>query len=249
VVATVGSITEATATGLDAAATFATSGQLPNLVATATALAQRLVMSKVDKIIKIIPGGKGKGKTDNKKPATKASKKADNSESGGTGGVRVERLGGCRLRPYEPDTCKAEGKTGHHVVPDRAFRLGPRTGPTRQQIGLSEADGLVVCVEGATPTATNQHGKIHRLYDPMEKVIGLAGKPPGTAPLAALEAAGAAAVGKITGCNPASLMAQLRAYHQTKDMGPDFKVRADKRGFLARKLPKNAFGVPGPGDF
>ena len=32
----------------------------------------------------------------------------------------------CILRPFSPDTCKAEGRTGHHVVPDRVFRTGPR---------------------------------------------------------------------------------------------------------------------------
>ena len=70
----------------------------------------------------------------------------------------------CILRPYHPDTCKPLGKTGHHVVPDRCFRLGTRTGTGRNSLpnAISEGDGLVVCVEGATPTATNEHGRIHR---------------------------------------------------------------------------------------
>lgn len=185
-----------------------------------------------------------------KKEKSEASPKT--AESKDTNGAKSKGSSDCLLRPYSPDTCKAQGKTGHHVVPDRAFRLGTsRTGAARQQIegGLSEAEGLVICVEGATPAASNQHGKIHRLYDPMEKAIGLAGQPPGTAPLSALEAAGAAAAGKVTGCSPAKLMAQLRTYHQSKGMGPEFKVRADERGALARSLSPKTFGVPGAGDF
>lgn len=201
-------------------------------------------------------GGAKVGKEVAEGGATQGAKQADDVPTGGGGtgnnGGKFKGIGRCILRPYKPDTCKAEGKTGHHVVPDRAFRLGnTRNGAGRHQIqgGLSEADGLVICVEGATPTATNEHGKIHRLYAPMEQAIGLAGNPPGTAPLSALEAAGAAAVGKVTGCNPASLMAQLRVYHQEKGMSPDFRVRADERGALARSLSPETFGTPGPGQF
>ena len=96
------------------------------------------------------------------KPAT--SNQGDGGNGNKQNNGQVKKLAKCVLRPYHPDTCKAEGKTGHHVVPDRAFRLGERTGLNRKQIlgGLSEGDGLVICVEGATPTPTNQHGKIHK---------------------------------------------------------------------------------------
>jgi hypothetical protein len=151
------------------------------------------------------------------KPEAKPDAPGQGNNGGGNNqnNSQVRRLGKCILRPYKPDTCKAEGKTGHHVVPDRAFRLGERTGANRDQIpgGVSEGEGLVICVEGATPTPTNQHGKIHKAYNAAEKIIGLAGDPKGTAPLAALEAAGAAAAAKETGCNAAKLMALLRAYH------------------------------------
>ena len=53
------------------------------------------------------------------------------------------------------------------------------------------------------------------------------GDPPGTTELWKLEAAGAASAAAVTKCNPAKIMAQLRAYHQLKGMGPNFKVRAD----------------------
>ena len=99
------------------------------------------------------------------------------------------------------------------------------------------------------PTNTE---KIHRLYDAAERVIGLAGRPPGTADLMALEVTGAAAAAKVTGCNAASLAAQLRLYHQAKGMGPGFVVRADKMGTLANRVPFGTFGsnaTPGAGTF
>lgn len=146
----------------------------------------------------------------------------------------------CVLRPYSPDTCKAQGRTGHHVVPDRVFRTGSRG--SSHPFGVSEADGLVICVDGANLSRSKEHGKIHQLYDPAERALGLAGNPPGTAALGLLEAAGAIAVGKVTGCNPLLLEAQLRAYHQLKGLGPDVIVRADPTG----KLPID-FSQIGPG--
>jgi hypothetical protein len=109
---------------------------------------------------------------------------------------------------------------------------------------LSEIEGLVICVEGATPTPYNQHGRIHKSYRDLEKAIGLAGKPPGTASLFELEAAGAKAASKVTGCKTADLMAQLRVYHQAKGMGPDFKVRAyEKPSALTNGLQFDSFGA------
>jgi hypothetical protein len=156
----------------------------------------------------------------------------------------------CVLRPRFPDTCPP--RTGHHVVPDRVFQIGGRTKGTRLPGGLTEAQGLVICVDGGTPKPTNEHGKIHGLYDLAEKRIGLLGSPPGTAKLATLEVAGAAAAAKVTGCNAAWLASQLRLYHQANGMGPGFVVRADKMGSLANKLPMSTFGskaTPGSGAF
>jgi len=197
--------------------------------------------------------------------ASNAAKRADDAPTGTGAGRQNNHDGGkakgkrnrCILHPRYPDLCKALGMTGHHVVPDRAFRLGTRTGPGRRQItgidsegneipGLSEADGLVICVKGATPKPTNEHGKIHRIYDGIEKTIGQKTVPRGTATLLELEAAGATAVSRVTGCNAAALAAQLRAYHQSKKMGPDFVVRADKTGRI--RLHQSDVGIPNAGD-
>jgi hypothetical protein len=192
-----------------------------------------------------------------KKAEEEAAERAekDAASKGGKDGGQVKGRGRCTLRPYKPDTCKAEGKTGHHVVADRAFRLpGKRTGSDRKQLpgGLSEADGLVICLEGKDRTPTTEHGKAHALYDAAELALGVNGKPPGTTELWKLEAAGAASVAAVTKCNPAELMAQLRAYHQLKGMGPNFKVRADPTGALTKSMELKDFTEEmktGAGDF
>ncbi|WP_143278024.1 hypothetical protein [Burkholderia cenocepacia] len=188
-----------------------------------------------------------------KEAAEKAEKEA--ASNGGKDGGKVKGKGRCNLRPYQPDTCKAEGKTGHHVVADRAFRLpGARRGSERRQIpgGISEGDGLVICLEGKDRTPTTEHGKAHALYDAAELALGLKGNPPGTTELWKLEAAGAASVAAVTKCNPALIMAELRAYHQLKGMGPDFKVRADPTGGLTKGMELKDFAEQmktGAGDF
>lgn len=155
----------------------------------------------------------------------------------------------CLLRPFKPDTCKAKGLTGHHVVPDRAFRQGPRQGPNRKQIpgGLSEPEGLVICVRGKG--LTDQHGKIHKIYDPLETALGLSETPPGTTTLLKLEVMGALAAARVTGCNSGLLAAQLRAYHETKGLPSQFRVRADKSGKLIKSTPPGSLGKIGAGDF
>ncbi|RYL20961.1 MULTISPECIES: hypothetical protein [Acinetobacter] len=155
----------------------------------------------------------------------------------------------CILRPYHPDTCKPLGKTRHHVVPDRCFRLGTRTGTGRNSLpnAISEGDGLVVCVEGATPTATNEHGRIHRQYSIYEKALKGIHMPEATAPLVEVEIAGAKAVSSvIKKCNAANLATQLRVYHQAKGLAANYRVRVrvDVRGNTARTLPTGVFGSP-----
>lgn len=163
----------------------------------------------------------------------------------------TERSGGrflgnekCILRTYRPNKC-AKGLIGHHVVPDRAFRLGGREKKIRDQIsgGLSEANGLVICVNSA------QHIKIHNFYDKAETALGLTKNPPGIANLLELETLGAAAASKFTGCKKGLLQAQLRAHHELNELSPSFKVRADKNGNLARKAPPGSLGQPSNGDF
>lgn len=188
-----------------------------------------------------------------------AEKKAEEEEAEAAAKKKKEEEGGkvngldkCTLRPYKPDTCKAEGKTGHHVVADRAFRLpGNRTGSGRKQIpgGLSEGEGLVICLEGKDRSGKTEHAGAHALYDAAELALGLKGNPPGTTELWKLEAAGAAAAAAVTKCNPAKLMAQLRLYHQAHGMGPDFKVRADPTGGLTKGMTFKDLMSSGAGAF
>lgn len=151
----------------------------------------------------------------------------------------------CILRPYKPDTCKPKGKTGHHVVPDRCFRLGKRVGLDRHQIdgALSEADGLVICVEGATPQRDNEHGKIHELHTKLEKQLQSVLKPEGSGYLIEVEVICAQSVVKVLKkCSGKLIFEQLRTYHQSKGLGPKFIVRLDSRGSKVRKLDPNLFG-------
>ncbi|WP_254617593.1 hypothetical protein [Acinetobacter oleivorans] len=153
----------------------------------------------------------------------------------------------CLLRPYKPDTCKPLGKTGHHVVPDRCFRLGSRAGDKRNPISgaLSEAEGLVICLEGATPTPTNEHGRVHAQYSIYEKALKGIHMPEATAPLVEVEIAGAKAVSKVLKkCSAEKLAMQLRTYHQSKNLGAKYRVRVDVSGKTARNLPTKVFGSP-----
>uniref|UniRef100_UPI003BEECC7A hypothetical protein n=1 Tax=Burkholderia arboris TaxID=488730 RepID=UPI003BEECC7A len=198
--------------------------------------------------------GEDAGKTEGKGAAKAEEQEA---EEAAKGKKKKEDEGGkadrdkCRLYPYKPDRCKKLGKTGHHVVADRAFRLpGDRTGSGRKQLpgGISEGDGLVICLEGANRSPTSEHGKAHLLYDAAELGLGKLGKPPGTTELLKLEIAGAAAVAAVTGCNALKIEAQLRLYHQEKGMGPDFKVRADPTGAFTKGKTFEDLMPSGPGD-
>ena len=60
-----------------------------------------------------------------------------------------------------------------------------------------------------------------------------------------LEAAGAFSAGKITGCNPILLEAQLRAYHQLKGLNVDTVVRADPTGKIPFDFSKIGNTTPG----
>lgn len=241
-VAGVGGIAESAATALDGAADFATSGKLPNLTAMATAYAQRMVMSKIDKLTKLIPGKKGKDKSGEKKPE---------QTGGGNDGFKVvkENDGRCTLKPYRKGCTPPQ--TPHHVVPDHCFKQpGDAGGYYPGTEGVKHADGLCICVGGATKsTATDgssisrvkgkfleyyrklaDHGKIHVFTDAGEYALGKAGNPTGTTSLGSMEKLGARVAGKVTGCDPADLEKQLRDYHQSKGLGPDAKVRADPFG-------------------
>lgn len=137
----------------------------------------------------------------------------------------------CRLRPYRPDTCGDFGKTGHHVVPDRAFKYGKRSETNKRIPGaISENNGLVVCVTGAGKQL--QHGQVHAYYDKKERVMGKTSKPVGVTELWQLEYIAAVSVSKVLKCDRAKMLATLRIYHESMGMSRDFKVRADPSGKL-----------------
>lgn len=137
----------------------------------------------------------------------------------------------CTLRPFRPDTCKPLGKTGHHVVPDRAFRYGKRNETDKRIPGaISENNGLVVCVTGAGKQL--QHGQVHAYYDKKEKVMGKTSTPVGVTELWKLEYIAAVSVSKVLKCDRAKMLATLRIYHQSMGMSRNFKVRADPSGKL-----------------
>jgi len=167
------------------------------------------------------------------------------AKGGGKDGGHIKGDPRCVLRPYKPDTCKPN-RTGHHVVPDRVFRVGSR-GSARINGGVSESDGLVICVDGSNLSRSKEHGQIHAIYDPLEAAAGLAGNPKGTAPLGVLEAAGAIAASRVTGCNALALEAQLRAYHQAKGLNIDTIVRADPTGKIPLNQSTVGIGATPPG--
>lgn len=154
------------------------------------------------------------------------------SEMGPAGAPRDPK---CQLTPYKKG-CKG-GKTPHHAVPDHCFKQKGAGGYYPKAI--KHADGLCICVSGATKSAKSgtgkraqlkEHGKIHKLFDAMETALGAAGDPPNTASLGDLEDAAAECIAEVTGCDEKDLKKQLRDYHQSKGLGPKTKLRADPFG-------------------
>lgn len=146
----------------------------------------------------------------------------------------------CVLRPYKPDTCKPN--TGHHVVPDRVFRIGSRSSGKRIPGGPTESEGLVICVPGKNLSKDQEHGQIHDKYDKVEAILGAKGKPPGTATILELELLGAKSVAQVTGCDSKKIAAQLRAFHQSKGLSPNALVRADPYGKISQSLDASKLG-------
>jgi hypothetical protein len=173
----------------------------------------------------------------------KAEKQAAERAAGGRDGGRSKgkTKRDCRLRPYSQGC--AGGKTPHHVVPDRVFK---NPSQVRYAGGLSHAQGLCICVDGGTPVRKgpkpNEHGLIHGMYDAAEAALGSKGNPVGTALLAEIEALGVASASAITGCNPVTMAAQVRAYHQSKGLSPGSRFRADPRGAKVRNADPSQLG-------
>ncbi|MBT9235785.1 hypothetical protein D3C76_532520 [compost metagenome] len=167
-------------------------------------------------------------KTPKSSPPTERKPNGPKNNGGKSKGEKRD----CRLRKYGNGKNCPPGKTGHHIVADRAFRLPNKNknpGP-RVPGGLSHANGYTICVDGGTPTKkgskANEHGLIHAIYDPAERELGSRGTPEGTATLGELELIGVMAASAITGCNPTKMLAELHAYHTSMGLKPGDRYRA-----------------------
>lgn len=182
-VSAVGGIAETVATGADAVASFIISGKTPDAIALGTAYAERMVVNKIDKVVGMIPGMKGKAKKvadDVKdalnKPKKKAASKGDGKQPGPAGdGTKVKGdgkdTGRCKLRPYSELKGKCPGGgTPHHVVPDHCFRPTGRTS-TYYPGGIKHADGLSICVTGAGKFSKPGGGTTNRVGKPLETFL------------------------------------------------------------------------------
>ena len=263
-VATVGGVVETVATGADAAAAFLVNGRVPNVVGIATAYAERMVMAKIERVTRLLPGVKreargpeAKAPRVEKKPDPPAATSHGKPQPAGDGAKVVGSGGGggrCKLRKYR-EGCPCG--TPHHVIPDHCFKQPGRAGAYYAG-AVEHADGLSICVTGSTKSCAAdgtrikraklspkehfdqlaQHGKIHALMDLAESALGQAGSPPHTASLGQLESAGARSVAQVTGCDESDLKSQLRAYHESKGLSPDVKLRADPFGNAKNLDPK-----------
>ncbi|MDD2116064.1 hypothetical protein NP554_30215 [Pseudomonas asiatica] len=164
------------------------------------------------------------------KPSPPTERKPNKPKN--NGGKSKGEKRNCRLRRYGNGNNCPSGKTGHHIVADRAFRLPNKNktpGP-RLPGGLSHANGYTICVDGGTPTKkgskANEHGLIHAIYDPAERELGRRGTPQGTATLGELELIGVMAASAITGCNPTRMLAELHAYHASMGLRSSDRYRA-----------------------
>ncbi|MFB9246502.1 PAAR-like domain-containing protein [Massilia antarctica] len=166
-VSTVGGAVETFATGMDALADFAIDGKVPNVTGMATAYAERVIMSKIDKLTKFIPGFKAeaqavKAEAKAAKVEVKGAAKTANNEvnarqappraagDGTTITPRRRSRGRCELRPYS-EGC--ESGTPHHVVPDHCFKQPGESGAYYNG-AIKHKDGLCICVQGPTKSTT-----------------------------------------------------------------------------------------------
>jgi hypothetical protein len=201
-VAGVGGITESVATGLDAAADFVTTGRVPNFVALGTAYAERMVMSKIDKVTSLIPGKKRKRK---EKDEGDRKDKKETAPASGNNGFKVEGSGsdgGCGIKPYKDQTCPP-GQQAHHIVPDYALRYGSRgkgaKGIDRIPGMPSLDDGPSICLSGGSKEVGGDHNLAHEGTDPKVKGLGdrLDKGPLGVAPIGDIIEISIEEVGKV----------------------------------------------------
>lgn len=195
-VSAVGGMAESAATGLDAAASMLTSGQLPNVKALAMKYAERMVMSKVDKLSTLIPS--------NKRTKKSNSNKGTSSQPPGDGVNIVGNSGNndCGIKAYKDQKCP-KGQQAHHIVPDYTLRYGNRSDG---EMGLNRIpgmpsldDGPSICLSGGSKVKGSDHNLAHEGTDPQ---IAAAGNrtdngPIGAAPIGELIDISIEEVGKV----------------------------------------------------
>jgi hypothetical protein len=147
------------------------------MVGIATAYAERMVMSKIDKLTKFIPGmGKKQPPKASKKNPEK-DKKAPTPDKpkpagDGTKIVGSGSDGDCGIKPYKDQKCP-EGQQAHHIVPDYALRYGNRKNAQARIPGMpSQADGPSICLSGGSKTAGGEHNQAHEATDPKIAAAG-----------------------------------------------------------------------------
>jgi hypothetical protein len=246
VVTAVGTATDTATTAFDALADAILSGQPPEVLETLIDQALNVGDKIVGHKLKLL-GGKRDG--------------------GHDGGYVTRRKAGdprCKLKPYKSNNCP-NGETPHHVVPDHVFREKGKAG-ARYPGTPSHADGLTLCLVGATKSTDTSggqikkkdfkgrlrdyfaqlatHGRVHVRLDSREIILGTKGNPRGTTTLGEMEQASARAVAKETGCDQKDLEKQLREFHGSPpySLPETTKVRANPFGFMFDDPPFEIMG-------
>ena len=206
---------------LDLAAMWPAGGQAATAAKYGTKAAEKVAKEAAGPPKRCYAGGRAQG--------CRGSGEGAAQRGGGEGGhVRATRAACCdRTSPTPANRPHRPSRRARPV-----FRVGGR-GSARIKGGVTENDGLVICVDGPNLDSSKEHGKIHRIYDPLELAAGVAGSRAARHRWACQAAGAFGAAGKVTGCNPLLLEAQLRAYHQAKGSARGTVVRADP----ARKNP------------
>jgi len=131
----------------------------------------------------------------------------------------------CELKPYKDENGKLScprGSTGHHVIPDRVFRINTPDGVKRLEGAPSHGKGLVICAKGKTRNPNKSHGKIHAKYDRREAMLGRLGNPKHTASMEnVMQLASGSVAGAMKMCDVNDIYRQLRDYYY--DGKPDGK--------------------------
>ena len=168
-VSAAGGAVETGATALDAAAEFMLTGKTPDALALGMAYAERMVMSKLDKITRLLPGKKRKAKDQGKKEES-AKKSKPESSGGGGDGFHVQgsgKGGSCIVGKYSDIKNKCpEGQQAHHIIPDTLNRTSNRKQGSKG-IGRipgmpSLADGPSICLTGQAKIEGTQHHEAHK---------------------------------------------------------------------------------------